>query len=296
MTPSNERLDLDFPAAIAREFPDVFDAAWQATDAIVATLAGADFSALARHSRGLLGYEWSAYHRCNVVRAVRVGRALARAGSRRVLDFGAYFGNFAIMAAALGCEVDAVDSFAAYAPALDRAQALMRSSGVTVIDFNAVGFDLLQLPPASYDAVLCLGVIEHIPHSPRAVLTAIDRVLTPGGTLVLDTPNLAYLYKRRALAEGRSIFPPIADQFLTEPPFEGHHREFTSEEVRWMLQQQGHESIVLEAFDFSVYALGSIEGDALVNYREMQRDPELRELILSTSVKPGSAAAAGEGD
>jgi 2-polyprenyl-3-methyl-5-hydroxy-6-metoxy-1,4-benzoquinol methylase len=296
MMPSGERLDLDFPAAIAREFPEVFDAAWQATDAILGSLPGVNFSALARHSRGLLGYEWSAYHRCNVVRAVRVGRALARAGSRRVLDFGAYFGNFALMAATLGCEVDAVDSFGAYAPALDRAQALMRSRGVTVIDFTAAGFDLRELTPASYDAVLCLGVIEHIPHSPRGMLAAIDRVLKPGGTLVLDTPNLAYLYKRRALAEGRSIFPPIADQFLTEPPFEGHHREFTIEEVRWMLQQQGHESIAIEAFDFSVYALGSLEGDALVNYREMQRHPELRELILAISVKPPSAASTGEGD
>jgi SAM-dependent methyltransferase len=170
----------------------------------------------------------------------------------------------------------------------------MRARGVTVMDFNAVGFDLQHLPAASYDVVLCLGVIEHIPHTPKGMLDAIDRVLKPGGTLVLDTPNLAYLYKRRALAAGRSIFPPIADQFLTEPPFEGHHREFTTAEIRWMLEQLGHQSVVIETFDFSVYASGSLEGDALLNYREMRRDPELRELILATSVKPVSATMAGK--
>lgn len=289
MTSQGDRLDLDFPAAIEREFPDVFAAAWRATTDILASLDGVDFSALARHSRGLLGYEWSSYHRCNLVRAVRVARCLRRVDqrARRVLDFGAYFGNFSLMAASLGFHVDAVDSFQAYAPAMDRAQSLMRDRDVSVVDFQTVGFDLQGLAPASYDAVLCLGVIEHIPHTPKGVLDAINRVLKPGGMLVLDTPNLAYLYKREALAEGRSIFPPIADQFWTEPPFEGHHREFTTAEVRWMLEQLGHRSIEIDTFSFSVHASGVLDGDALVKYRRMERDPELRELILATSVKPG---------
>ena len=289
MTTATDRLDLGFPASIERQFPDVFPAAWSATEAILGTLAGVDFSALARHSRGLLGYEWTAYHRCNVVRAVRVARALgdARAAPRRILDFGAYFGNFSVMAALLGFQVDAVDSFEAYAPALDRAQALMRGRGVSVIDFKTAGFDLLGLTSASYDAVLCLGVIEHIPHSPKDMLEAIDRVLKPDGTLILDTPSLAYLYKREALAAERTIFPPIADPVHTEPPFEGHHREFTTAEVRWMLEQLGHRAIEVDTFGFSAYAMGVLEGDALVKHQLMEQDPELRELILATSVKPG---------
>jgi 2-polyprenyl-3-methyl-5-hydroxy-6-metoxy-1,4-benzoquinol methylase len=288
VTQPGERLDLDFPAAIEREFPDVFEAAWSATVDILGSLDGIDFSALARHSRGLLGYEWSAYHRCNVVRAVRVARSLKRDDTvaRRLLDFGAYFGNFSLMAATLGFQVDAVDSYAAYAPAMDRMQSLMRSRGIGICDFQDVGFDLRALSAGTYDAVLCLGVIEHLPHSPKGMLEALDRVLKPGGTLILDTPNLAYLYKREALAEGRSIFPPIADQYLTEPPFEGHHREYTTAEIRWMLEQLGHQSISIETFAFSVYASGALEGDVLSKYRLMERDPELRELVLATSLKP----------
>lgn len=282
------RLDLDFPASVAREFPHTFEAAWQATQDVLATLPGGDFSPLARHSRGLAGYEWSAYHRCNVVRGVRVAAAMgaAAAAGARVLDFGAYFGNFSLTAAALGYQVDALDSFKAYAPALDRSLALMAGRGITAIDFASAGFDLEALPASSYDVVLCLGVIEHIPHTPKRMLEAIDRVLKAGGSLILDTPNLAYLYRREALAQGRSIFPPIADQYLTEPPFEGHHREYTTVEIRWMLEQLGHERIHIETFDFSVYAAGVLEGTTLANYRKMQQDPELRELILATSVKP----------
>lgn len=284
------RLDLDFPASIEREYADVFAPAWAATQDVLAGLDGVDFSPLARHSRGLLGYEWSTYHRCNVVRAVRVAARLAGVGGepRRLLDFGSYFGNFALMSAALGFEVDAVDSYAAYAPAFERAQSVMRHHGVNVLDFNDVGHDLRTLPAGTYDAVLCLGVIEHIPHSPKSMLETLDRVLKPGGTLILDTPNLAYLYKREAMAEGRSIFPPIADQYLTEPPFEGHHREYTTGEIRWMLEQVGHTAIEIETFNFSAYALGVLEGEALEKHRRMEQDPELRELILARSVKPQS--------
>jgi 2-polyprenyl-3-methyl-5-hydroxy-6-metoxy-1,4-benzoquinol methylase len=238
----------------------------------------------------LLGYEWSAYHRCNLVRAARVATVIrdgaVRAG--RVLDFGSYFGNFSLMLRRLGFDVDAVDAYRAYAPAFDRVLSLMQVAGVTIRDFEDEGHDLHALPAASYDIVLCLGVIEHIPHSPKRMLEALTRVLKPGGLLVLDTPNLAYLYRREALAQGRSIFPPIADQFLTEPPFEGHHREYTTAEVRWMLEQSGYEAITVETFDFSVYALGTLEGETLEKYRRTQADPELRELILASSRKPRS--------
>lgn len=282
-------LDLDFPAAIEREYPNVFAPAWAATQEVIAGLEGVDFSPLARHSRGLRGYEWTAYHRCNVVRAVRVATRLAGSAARsRVLDFGSYFGNFSLVAAALGWQVDAVDSYAEYAPAFDTAQSAMRARGVTVLDFRQVGHDLSGLPVASYDAILCLGVIEHIPHSPKAMLEALDRVLKPGGRLLLDTPNLAYLYKREALAAGRSIFPPIADQYLTEPPFEGHHREYTTSEIRWMLEHLGHTAIDIETFNFSEYALGTLDGDALEKHHRMRADPELRELILAQSRKPSA--------
>jgi 2-polyprenyl-3-methyl-5-hydroxy-6-metoxy-1,4-benzoquinol methylase len=285
-----ETLTLDFPACIARQFPDVFAAAWSATEDILATLDGVDFSALARHSRGLLGYEWSAYHRCNLVRAARVATVIRDAGVRagRVLDFGSYFGNFSLMLRRLGFEVDAVDDYRRYTPAFDRVQSLLRLAGVTIRDFEDEGHDLRALPAASSDVILCLGVIEHIPHSPKAMLDALTRVLKPGGLLVLDTPNLAYLYRREALAQGRSIFPPIADQFLTDPPFEGHHREYTTAEVRWMLAHSGYEAITIETFDFSVYALGTLEGETLDKYRRTQADPDLRELILASARKPQS--------
>lgn len=46
----------------------------------------------------------------------------------------------------------------------------------------------LPFPPERFDAVICSEVIEHIPDHPR-VLQELTRVLRPGGTLILGTPD-----------------------------------------------------------------------------------------------------------
>ena len=59
--------------------------------------------------------------------------------------------------------------------------------------------DLLTLPfdDASFDAVLCLDVLEHVAllDQPKA-LAEIERVLTDDGLLLLSVPNLAHLHSR----------------------------------------------------------------------------------------------------
>jgi 2-polyprenyl-3-methyl-5-hydroxy-6-metoxy-1,4-benzoquinol methylase len=203
-----------------------------------------------------------------------------------VLDFGAYFGNTALMCRAAGFEVEAIDAYREYQPAFDECVSLMTTRGVIVRDFAEAGLNFDHLPGGYYDAVLCLGVVEHIPHTPRLILESVDRMLKPGGFLVLDTPNIAYLYNRQRLERGQSIMPPIEAQYYSELPFEGHHREYTVAEVQWMLKQLQHDVASVETFNYSLNALGHLVGDDLKNFRQMERDPEKREVILTISRKP----------
>jgi ubiquinone/menaquinone biosynthesis C-methylase UbiE len=46
----------------------------------------------------------------------------------------------------------------------------------------------LPFPDASFDLVTCNMVFEHLP-DPRAILQEMSRVLAPGGTLMVHTPN-----------------------------------------------------------------------------------------------------------
>jgi SAM-dependent methyltransferase len=285
-------LTLDFRAEVAREYPAESAAAWEATNAILEVVEGRDFSALAKHSPGLENYPWRVYLELSVLRLARAGAMLRRAGipaGGRVLDFGSYFGNFALFARGLGYEVDAADNYGSYDGAFDGCLRLLERSGARVLALAGGERNLAVVPEQAYDAVLCCGVIEHVPHTPKGLLEALDRALKPGGALVLETPNLAYVYKREKLAAGESIFPPIELQFHVTPPFEGHHREYVSREIAWMLREIGHAVDEIELFNFSLYGLSELRGPDLERFERMQADPELRELIMmrSTSRRRG---------
>jgi len=290
LPPVTDPIVIDQRALLSAEYPIEFPAADAATSSVLAAIAGVDLEALAAQSPSLKGYDWTSYLQCSRSRVVRVQRALREhaPGGGRVLDLGSYFGNFALALSASGFRVDAVDSYSRYGGALASVVALQHAKGIRVHDFAVVGHDLHGLEHGEYDAVVCGGVIEHIAHTPRLLLESVSSMLKPGGVLVLDTPNLGYLYKRLALLEGRSIFPPITDQYFTDIPFEGHHREYIPGELEWMLHAVGHQVLSVETFNYSVFGLSELTGDDAAYFRQMEADPALRELIMTVSRKPNA--------
>lgn len=283
-----DTLDIDLGSTLSRTFPTEYPIAANTTATVLSRIGAADLAPLARHSPSLAGYDWTSYLRCSLCRVVRVQRALATnaPSGGRVLDYGSYFGNFGLACQSMGFRVEAVDSYREYGEALAPWLALQREAGIVTRDFLDTGYDLASLGRGTYDAIICAGVIEHIPHTPRPLLETLTSALKPGGVLVLDTPNLAYLYKRLALLEGQSIFAPISQQYFTEVPFEGHHREYTCDELEWLLKAAGHDIVSMETFNYSVFGQSRLAGEHLAYYREMESDPSLRELILSVSRRP----------
>lgn len=281
----SEVLELDRGSILAGEFPGEYPIAASTTAAVVARLGDGGLAPLARRSPSLAGYDWANYLHCSECRVVRVLRAVKQhvPPGGRVLDYGSYFGNFGLACQAMGFRVDAVDSYREYGRALAPWVELQRAAGIAVYDFSDTGHDVEAIGQRGYDAVICAGVIEHIPHSPKALLDALTAALVPGGVLLLDTPNLAYLYKRLTLVQGQSIFAPIEQQYFTELPFEGHHREYTVAEVEWMLRTAGQDVLSVETFNYSVYGQSQLTGEHLEYYRAMMADPSLRELIVSVS-------------
>lgn len=288
-----QAVELAFPAALKADFLGELPIAIAAYEELVELTAGADLTSLSRRSPALRYNDWPGYLRCSIARVVHALAAVKRQGTRsgHVLDVGSYFGNFALSFARAGYRVAALDSYRTYSPAFDRVCARLAESRVEVLDFEDVGYALDALPEATFDVVLCMSVIEHVPHTPRPLLEGMNRVIKPGGLLVLETPNLAYLYNRQKLARGASVLAPISDQYYTDGSYEGHHREYTLDELVWLCLQIGHALRSVETFNYSYYGSDRLTGRDAENFWAMVQQPMFREIMMSVSSKPDSESA-----
>jgi 2-polyprenyl-3-methyl-5-hydroxy-6-metoxy-1,4-benzoquinol methylase len=105
----------------------------------------------------------------------------------RVLDVGAGSGSFSRRLARAGYRVHATDAA--------RGQVEFRAAEIpfTASDLNAPG--PLPFADGSFDAVVCVEVLEHIENHYDLVRKLV-RVLVPGGELIVTTPNILNLAAR----------------------------------------------------------------------------------------------------
>ncbi|MEA2177753.1 MAG: hypothetical protein QOG77_1050 [Solirubrobacteraceae bacterium] len=111
----------------------------------------------------------------------------------RLLEVGCASGWFLAQARAVGYEVVGIE------PASDMAEAARRRSGSVV---HAAMLEDADLPPASFDVAAAFHVLEHLAE-PRALLAGLRAALRPGGTLLLELPNVASL---RAVRQGEDWY------------------------------------------------------------------------------------------
>lgn len=117
--------------------------------------------------------------------------------------------------------------------------------------FNAEK-DPFPYPDGYFATVLCCELIEHLFHDPMHLMTEVNRVLKPGGHLVLTTPNLASLRAVSAILQG---YHPGFFHAYIRPAAEGetdarHNREYTPLEIHQLLENSGFEIVRLETGPF----------------------------------------------
>jgi len=126
----------------------------------------------------------------------------------RVLDVGCGSGVFADQAATVpGTQVTAVDG---------NPEAIhfgTQKFGRPNLQFRRGLVDELAFRDTSFDRISCLEVIEHVhPEQARSMLSTFHRILSPGGRLVISTPNV------------RSVWPALEwtlDRLKLVPTMEG---------------------------------------------------------------------------
>ena len=118
--------------------------------------------------------------------------------------------------------------------------------------FNAEK-DSFPYPEEHFSTVLCCELIEHLAEDPMHMMAEINRILKPGGHIVLTTPNIASLRAIAAILQGYhpGFFPAyIQPQDAGEEAEARHNREYTPREVARLLVDSGFEITLLETGPF----------------------------------------------
>ena len=142
----------------------------------------------------------------------------------------------------------------------------------------------LPLRSRSVDIVIISELIEHLVDTDMALMEA-KRVLHPGGTLLLSTPNLAAWYNRGLLMFGiQPLFTEVSLQGIYGRPGHevvGHLRVFTRRALAALLAAHGFEDITIA---------GAPYHDVPKPFRPLDRllckTPSLSSILLASARRP----------
>jgi len=175
-------------------------------------------------------------HKGRYLADLRALAAVAPSGSA-VLELGAAPGHFTALMAQLGYAVTAVD--------LDPGRIADLSRHFS---FDLLGCDIEREPlPFADEAfrhVVFTETFEHLRWDPFFALSEINRVMMPGGFLLVSTPNLYSAQNIARFLAGRSIAEPLAAfGRLREMGHMGHIREYSNSEMRRILRVHGFAAV-----------------------------------------------------
>lgn len=179
----------------------------------------------------------------------RAGVALEWLGkSRRTLDLGCSGGLFASLVMGKGGAVVGMDVDAG---SLGRARREAPQA-----DFVLGSGEALPYDDGSFDSVVMLDVLEHMPSDARA-LREVDRVLQPGGRLIISVPNKGHF---GFLDAQNSIFFAAGRKIMGRRGEAQFHRHYGIDDLKGLLGP----SYRLEKLRYGGYLLFPICGYILM--------------------------------
>jgi SAM-dependent methyltransferase len=200
----------------------------------------------------------------------------------RILEYGAVPLLLTVALVELGYEVSALD----LAPQ-------RFAAAIAELDLDVTGCDVETRPvpfgSEAFDAVLFNEFLEHLRIDPVFTLREAHRVLKPGGTLLLSTPNLRSFRGLKNLLvhnRGHAVSGGIYRQYekLETLGHMGHVREYTTREVAELLGAIGFR------VDEVVYRGG--HGRGVVGFAERLL-PSLRPFFTLVAVRATPTGAVG---
>ena len=201
--------------------------------------------------------------------ASRLRRHVRGRDRGRVLEIGAGAGGLARLLAPQASSYDALEPFSDASIAAE-----MAALGV---NWQQLGVTEAEFPPASFDLIVGIHVVEHI-HDIAPALTRMSQWLAPGGVLYALTPN----------ADSAALRTFGADWWMLEDPT--HRRFFSAASAR----------IMLESFGFTRAVVRPVVTDSLMcepaslarrlGARGVSSEADKRVIALGLAATPGLMA------
>lgn len=155
--------------------------------------------------------------------------------------------------------------------------------------FESVLYNLESIPHPiesnRFDIILFSEVLEHLVVDPLKVFSELKRILKNSGYLLITTPNAARLTNIATLLKGGNIF----DLYHPENGIFGrHNREFTIDELKYILNQNGFKIIFANTYDrydydqIDIYSVG-YQGLDKIDYRKTDLIQKIQQIGGSTN-------------
>lgn len=220
-------------------------------------------SVIARHNLGLHPdrYDMLAYLRASERRYLlvvdRFNEHCAASGEQdSALDVGGFLGAFPLALSRVGIRVTLVEEYGYYHGAFDDLKAFLQAQGIEIwpADFTQ---PLSDTPRRQFTLVTNMAMLEHLPSSPRQLMRNVRESVIEGGTMIVEVPNVAYWPNRLRALRGDTPHQAYDLYYASEPPFMGHHREYTVAELHDLMRWSGFS---IRSTDLHNYSLSLREG------------------------------------
>jgi len=158
-----------------------------------------------------------------------------------------------------------------------------------VLDIRPCDIEREHLPFAdnTFDLVIFNEVFEHLRVDPLFVLSEINRVMRPGGSLHLTTPNLYAIQRIARFLLGRGFNDPLGEfSKLRRIGHMGHVREYSPAEVKRFLDYAGFETRSL-AFEHYYYPPGKRGLATRLVFFLLPRRFRSFQIVVASKVRPG---------
>jgi 2-polyprenyl-3-methyl-5-hydroxy-6-metoxy-1,4-benzoquinol methylase len=224
-------------------------------------------------------FDYVNYLERSVIRYENIFQRSLRTGANW-LEVGCLFPALPIALSLMGLSVSIVEDFSFYPPEIHHMYSdVSKTFGIRFHNHNLSTQNNMDLQ-ARYDYASLMGVIEHLPHTPRFLLENIHLNLQQKGILFVDVPNLYFSFNIQRFLKGQHIQQPIATLYQSDIPFVGHHREYTVADLRFVLAKAGFKITELKLFNYSAdFSLRNIINSSLP-FHVLSQMSSFREVVF----------------